>query len=180
MKFIILDLEATCWQGNTMGRQQEIIEIGAYRINGYGEWIDHFQAFVKPRLHPRLSTYCKDLTGIAQKQINQAKSFDFVFHAFEDWFYEHDGPTILCTWGDKDIPFIIEDCYQYDLDYSFLPKCIDLKSQYARIHLLMKEVGLSKALEYNDILFEGNPHRALDDAFNTTKLFLKYIDHWQY
>lgn len=154
--------------------------MGAYRINGYGEWIDHFQGFVKPKQHPRLSTYCKDLTGITQSQINKAKSFDHIFHLFEDWLHDLDGPYTLCTWGDKDMPFIINDCHLHDLDYSFLPKCIDLKNQYARLYQLTKEVGLAKALEFNDIEFEGTQHRAIDDAYNTTKLFLKYLDRWQY
>ncbi len=180
MNFIILDLEATCWQGNTMGRLQEIIEIGAYRLNGYGEAIDHFQAFVKPKQNPRLSAYCKELTGITQQQINRAKSFDSVFTLFEDWYFAFDGPNIICVWGDKDMLFIEADCKLHDIDSSFLPKWIDLKAQYAQIHHLTKEVGLAKALEFNDIDFEGAQHRALDDAFNTTKLFLRFLDRWQY
>ena len=51
MNYIILDLEATCWQGNAMDRNPEIIEIGAYRVNGYREWIDKFQSFVRPVEH---------------------------------------------------------------------------------------------------------------------------------
>ncbi len=180
MNFIILDLEATCWQGNAMGRNQEIIELGAYRLNGYGEWIDHFQCFVKPIQHPRLSTYCKDLTGITQSQINKAKTFEDRFQLFEDWFYAEEGPSILCVWGAMDLPLIIEDCLRHDLDYSFLPKCIDLKKQYASIYQLSKEVGLAKALEYNEIEFEGSAHRAIDDAYNTAKLFLRFLDKWVY
>lgn len=180
MNFIILDLEATCWQGNKMGRQQEIIEIGAYQINGYGDWIDDFQAFVKPIQNPRLSTYCKDLTGITQEQINRAKTFDRIFQLFEEWVHELDGPKTLCTWGAMDLPFIIADCHLHDVDYSFLPANIDLKNQYAQIKKLNREVGLAKALEFNDIDFEGSKHRAIDDAYNTSKLFLKYLDQWQY
>lgn len=180
MNFIILDLEATCWQGNAMGREQEIIEIGAWRINGYGEWMDHFQAFVKPKLFPRLSSYCKDLTGITQMQVNRAGSFEQVFQDFEDWLDHDDSAYILCTWGDKDLPLIIDDCHRHQVDYAFLPRCIDLKSQYAAIHQLSKASGLMKALEYNELEFEGAHHRAIDDAYNTAKLFLRYIDHWQY
>jgi len=180
MHFIIFDLEATCWQGNTMDRDQEIIELGAYRVNGYGEWLDHFQAFLKPVMHPRLSAYCTDLTGITQEQVSKARTFGHVFPLFEDWFYAQDGPQILCTWGAKDMDLINAECKRHDLDHSFLPACINLKAQYARMHKLSKEVGLVKALEYSDIEFEGSHHRALDDAFNTTKLFLQFLDRWQY
>ena len=57
MNYIILDLEATCWQGNAMDRNPEIIEIGAYHVNGYREWIDKFQSFVRPVEHPRPVSY---------------------------------------------------------------------------------------------------------------------------
>lgn len=180
MNFIILDLEATCWQGNTMNRNTEIIELGAYRVNSYGEWLDHFQSFIKPVEHPRLSAYCTDLTGITQSQVSKAKSFEHIFPKFEDWFYALDGPHLLCTWGAMDMPLIYAECARHDVDGTFLPAAIDLKSQYAYMHRLSKEVGLQKALEYTEIEFEGSHHRALDDAFNTAKLFLHYRDRWQY
>jgi inhibitor of KinA sporulation pathway (predicted exonuclease) len=180
MHFIILDLEATCWQGNAMAREPEIIELAAYRVNGYGEWIDHFQSFVKPVLHPRLSSYCTDLTGIQQEQVNKARPFNMVFPVFEDWFYKIDQPHIMCTWGAKDMEIISADCKRHDLDESFLPICINLKAQFAKAMRFPKEVGLLKALDYAEIEFEGQHHRALDDAYNTTRLFLRYLDHWAY
>ena len=46
VNYIIFDVEATCWQGNS-NRQQEIIEIGAIKINGYGEVDSIFGIFQK-------------------------------------------------------------------------------------------------------------------------------------
>ena len=42
MNFIIFDLEATCWEGKPPNMVQETIEIGAVRINPYGEVEDTF------------------------------------------------------------------------------------------------------------------------------------------
>jgi 3'-5' exoribonuclease 1 len=180
MNYIILDLEATCWQGNAMDRNPEIIELGAYRVNGYREWLDHFQAFVKPVQHPRLSSYCTDLTGITQAQVSKSKSFEHIFPLFEDWYFSREGPHLICTWGAKDMELIHAECTRHDVDGSFLPSSINLKAQYAMMHRLPKEVGLLKALEYTELDFEGSHHRALDDAFNTAKLFLHYLDRWQH
>ena len=180
MNFIILDLEATCWQGNDMNRRQEIIELAAYSVNGYREWNDKFQRFVKPVENPRLSPYCVELTGITQDQVNKAKRFESVFTDFQDWLESHDHPQLLCTWGAKDIVIIREECRAHDMDCNFLPKVINLKSQFASIHRLSKEIGLLKALDFAGIEFEGSPHRAVDDAYNTTHLFLQYLDQWQY
>ena len=180
MHFVILDLEATCWQGNAMDRRTEIIELAAFRLNGYGEWMDHFQSFVRPVDHPRLSAYCTELTTITQVQVNKAKTFPQVFQVFQDWFEQEDSTQLLCTWGAMDIDIIKAECHRHRYDASFLPKVIDLKAQYARFNRLPKEVGLQKALEYNEIDFEGTPHRAVDDAYNTGHLFLRFIDRWQY
>ncbi|MEO6131885.1 MAG: 3'-5' exonuclease [Saprospiraceae bacterium] len=180
MTFIVLDLEATCWQGNTMNREQEIIELAAYSVNGYRDWIDNFQKFIKPTAHPRLSAYCLELTGIKQDQVNKARKFDKVFPEFQEWLEGHDHPQLICTWGDKDMSIIRNECITHDIDISLFPKSINLKSQYASMHQLGKEVGLQKALEFSSFEFEGTPHRAIDDAFNTTRLFLQYLDRWQY
>ncbi len=180
MTFIVLDLEATCWKGNDMNRIPEIIELAAYSINGYRDWLDSFQRFIKPTSHPRLSAYCLELTGITQEQVNKAKKFDRVFPEFQEWLEAHDQPQLICTWGDKDMSIIRDECRTHDIDDSFLPKSINLKSQYASNFQLSREVGLLKALEYSSIDFEGSPHRAVDDAYNTTKLFLQYMDRWQY
>lgn len=180
MNFIILDLEATCWQGNIMNRRQEIIELAAYTVNGYREWNGSFQRFIKPVEHPRLSAYCIELTSISQEQVNKARNFEHVFLDFQEWMETHEEPQLICTWGQKDSVIIREECKVHDVDCSFLPKTINLKSQFASILELPKQVGLLKALDMTGIEFEGTPHRAVDDAFNTAKLFLHYLDRWQY
>jgi 3'-5' exoribonuclease 1 len=180
MEFVILDLEATCWQGNVMDRRTEIIELAAFRVNGYGEWLDEFQRFVRPTDHPRLSAYCQELTTISQLQVDKAKPFGQVIQVFQDWLESTGTNALICTWGDKDMTIIRDECFRHQFDYTFLPPSIDLKAQYAHLNRLSREVGLLKALEHNEIEFEGTPHRARDDAFNTTRLFLRFLDRWQY
>src|SRR5678816_1851033 len=99
MTFIVLDLEATCWQGNDMNRSPEIIELAAFSVNGYRDWVASFQKFIKPTSHPRLSAYCLELTGITQEQVNKSKRFDKIFPEFQDWVESHDGAKLICTWG---------------------------------------------------------------------------------
>ena len=180
MNFIVLDLEATCWQGNDMNRRQEIIELAAYRVNGYREWIDDFHSFIRPIDHPRLSSYCIELTGIPQEKVSKARKFGPVFTDFLDWIEQLDQPHIICTWGARDLEIIRDECLVHELTEHILPPFINLKAQYANMHRLPREAGLIKALEYSEIEFEGSHHRARDDAFNTTRLFLQYLDQWEY
>ena len=85
MNFIVYDLEATCWEGNPPNLVQEIIEIGAVKINRYGEETGTFSRFVKPILNPSLSLFCRQLTTIGQSAIDKAMAFGEVVEDFKAW-----------------------------------------------------------------------------------------------
>ena len=180
MHFVIFDLEATCWDGNTLGRQQEIIEIGALISDPYGDEISSFQKFVRPVLHPSLSHYCTRLTGIEQSDVDSARSFDRVGASFEDWIYDNTEDYVLCSWGGKDLELLMDDCTRQGLETDWLYNYIDLKEQYHRIKGLQRKRGLKRTLKNEGFEFEGDHHRAFDDAANLFRLFVKYRDRWMY
>jgi 3'-5' exoribonuclease 1 len=179
MNYIILDLEATCWNPESVQYQQEIIEIGACKINSYLEIEKSFSRIVKPVFQPSLSLYCKQLTGITQEDVNKAKKFDIVFEQFLDWCDDADNGITLYTWGNKDYQFLVADCTAHKIDMDWMSSCIDLKSQFARIKGLPKPIGLTKALTAEGYDFEGSRHRALPDAINLSKLFIRYFEEWE-
>ena len=180
MDFIIFDLEATCWEGNAVGRQQEIIEIGALRMDPYGEVHETFQQFVKPAMQPRLSVYCKQLTGISQGDVDRAESFSRVFAQFREWLGPDTDNMLLCSWGAKDKELIMRDMRVHQMSNGWLPPFIDLKSQYHEIKGIRRKMGLKRVLDREGFDFEGSHHRALDDAANLCHLFRKYLDSWMF
>ena len=180
MRFIIFDLEATCWPGNQQFRDQEIIEIGAIMSDHFGNRISSFESFVKPQRYPDLSPYCVNLTGIEQEDINSALGFDRVANRFVDWLESHDGEFVLCSWGGKDLELLQGDCQRHQVNDDWLNNYIDLKDQYHQIFSIPKRIGLVKALKRESIMFEGSHHRAMDDAENLFTLFDKHRDMWMY
>lgn len=180
MNFIIFDLEATCWSGNNLRKKQEIIEVGAVKLDAVGEYISQFQRFVRPFQNPQLSAYCTELTGIDQVDVNRASEFDFVARDFQDWIDVENTHYVLCSWGDKDVDLLLHDCQQFSMETDWIQSHADLKAQYHRIRRLKRKQGLRKTLDRESIEFDGSHHRALDDAINTAKLFVKYLDEWQY
>jgi inhibitor of KinA sporulation pathway (predicted exonuclease) len=180
MHYIILDLEATCWQGNLMDRRQEVIELGACMLDPYGDLLGTFQAFVRPVENPHLSAYCTDLTGIQQEDVRKAPTFDIAIERYFAWMESFEAESLLCTWGAKDIPILKAECDVHDADPFFLHPAIDLKAQFARIMRLPSEVGLQKALGMIGFEFEGTAHRAFEDAQNTAGLFRRFIDQWEF
>ena len=85
MTYIIYDLEATCWQGKPDGFITETIEIGAVKLDEYGDVLSEFNAFIRPKIHPVLSSFCCALTSISQIDVNRAEQFPRVIEDFMDW-----------------------------------------------------------------------------------------------
>ena len=48
-----------------------------------------FSSYVRPRINPLLSKFCKELTGIEQSQVDKAPYFPVVFKLFTQWLVEH-------------------------------------------------------------------------------------------
>lgn len=176
--YIIYDLEATCWEGNLNGYVQETIEIGAFRLNHFGEVRGKFNRFIRPVLHPTLSPFCRQLTSISQLDINRAGTFPEVIHEFWDWARIDEEDYVLCSWGSFDKKMFINDCKLHQLDESWVDSHANLKAEYMAIKRLRRSVGLRKAVEREDILFTGVHHRGISDAENLTKLFIKYLGQW--
>ena len=162
-----------------MGRRQEIIEIGALKLDQFGESIESYQAFVRPVEHPRLSTYCRQLTGISQTDVQSAKTFHSTCRDFVQWIDE-DSDFLLCSWGDKDMTLLRDDCLAHRIDQDWLSDYIDIKAQYHHLRGFSKKRGLKKVLSHEGLDFEGQHHRALDDASNLASLFIRHLDTWQF
>ncbi len=177
MKYIVFDLEATCWEKG-MKYQNEIIEIGALLINENKEIESEFQRFVKPIRFPILSGFCKELTSISQDQVDKAAYFYEVVEEFKDWFECEKEEYQLCSWGFYDKNQLINDCQISNLDDRWVSRHVSLKHQYQKIKRLRRAIGMKRALKNEKIPLEGTHHRGIDDARNINKIFTKYFDDW--
>lgn len=178
MNYIILDLEATCWQDRSIKRQSEIIEIGAVKINERKEILGEFNAFVKPKLHPELSSFCMELTTIEQQDIDDAANYKSVINDFWDWI-NLDEDYLLCSWGFYDRSQFTKDCELNQMSTDWLKNHISLKHQYGSFKKLKRPIGMGGALRNENIKLEGTHHRGIDDARNIAKIFLAYFDEWK-
>lgn len=175
MNYIILDLEATCDDKTQI--QNEIIEIGAVKVTKDLKVIGEFQSFIKPKLNPILTEFCKDLTKIKQSDVDTSKVFtevlpEFIKFCGDDYF--------LCSWGFYDKNQFIKDCQLHKLDTKWVEKHISLKHQHQSFSKLRKGVGVQRALSMINERFEGTHHRGIDDAKNITKIFIKHFDKWRF
>ena len=181
VNYIVFDLEATCWENRPQDVPQEIIEIGAYRINGMAEVEAPFQAFVRPLRYPHLSYFCQQLTGIAQRDIDRADDFGTVCEDFLEFIgYYDDEDFLLCSWGNFDKRQLRKDCLLHGIDPDWTDRHINLKEQFARIRNLSKPCNLERSVTLSGYEWEGRLHRGIDDARNLTRVFLAHFDDWHH
>lgn len=183
MDYIILDLEATCWE-NDRSKQNEIIEIGAVKVSGL-KIVGEFQQFINPVINPILTDFCNNLTSIKQSDVDAAKSFPEVLKEFQDWIGKD---YVLCSWGFYDRKQFEKDCAFHKLYTKWLDPHISLKHQHAELKNVKslntqlegsRGLGLGRALLLEGFHFDGTPHRGIDDAKNIAKIFTKYFFDWK-
>jgi 3'-5' exoribonuclease 1 len=178
LHYIVFDLEATCWDGAPPNNIREIIEIGALKLNRYGEVKDTFSRFIRPKVNFPLSPYCMTLTGIKQLEVGSAPFFPEVIESFFHWANIWEEEYSLISWGAKDLELLLNDCALHHIETDWIDPHVNLKKQYKDLKALPKPVGLLNALKREGYDFEGRHHRGLDDAANLAKIFVKYIDEW--
>ncbi|HMW39278.1 MAG: exonuclease domain-containing protein [Saprospiraceae bacterium] len=179
MNFFVFDLEATCWPDNR-GKEQEIIEIGACIIDRYGSIKSTFNSFVRPVMNPGLSPYCKGLTHISQKDVDNARMFPQVINKMMDWAELPDEEYIFCAWGSADLKLMQSNAALHRFELEWLNPYVDIKSQYHQRKDIATPAGLYKVLKHHGMEFEGERHRALSDALNLSRIIVRYIDEWVY
>ncbi|MEN7551746.1 3'-5' exonuclease [Rapidithrix thailandica] len=178
MNYIVLDLEATCWEGST-SHHNEIIEIGAVLVNEQKETVSEFVQFVKPLKHPRLSDFCKELTSIRQNDVDQAPYFGEALEKFQTWIGYGQEEYVLCSWGFYDKKQFESDCQLHGLSTGWLENHISLKHQYAKFKKLRRAIGMKNALQNENMKLTGTHHRGIDDARNIANIFIKYFEQWK-
>ncbi len=164
--FVIVDLECTCWE-NDPRMVMETIEIGAV-VYGVGQGIlAEFQRFVRPKLNPVLSDFCRNLTTIEQSQVDAAPGFPEAFSEFVAWFNAYPS-AVLCSWGGFDHKQLRRDCELHGMEYPFVEH-VNIKIEFART-MGCKPCGMSVALQRAGLPLDGTHHRGIDDARNIARL----------
>lgn len=182
---LVLDFEATCWNRNERKtKKAEIIEFPCvlYDIRR-GTILAEFQQYVMPTENPVLSSFCQNLTGISQTQVENGVSLGTCLILFQEWLRQQ---TVLhrltprryisVTWSDWDLGmYLRQECQRKNLKRAAVfRKWIDAKELYEE-HYTRLSKGLSHSMMRLGLHFEGTPHCGLHDARNTAKLVERLV-----
>lgn len=174
MKHVVVDLEM-----NPVSREfrevrrklnEEVIEIGAVRLDENFQQEAEFQCYVKPE-YGHIKKHITSLTGITQAMVADKKTYAACFQDFVDWVGEEE--TKIYSWSMSDIKQLRSECrYKLpDFDIGWLnARWVDLQQEFDDRLGLHNSLALKHALGAMDHKFEGTQHTALADAINTSAI----------
>ena len=170
MNYLVIDLEATCWERGSIPSRMETIEIGAVMLaSAAGPPQGEFNAFVRPVASPALSDFCKALTSIRQEDVDAANIFPIVLKSLVDWAQPAQ-PFVWCSWGAYDMKQLRSDCRRHGIAFpASLERHVNLKRVFAKL-TDGRPRTMKEALRWMSIPLDGRHHRGIDDARNIAKV----------
>lgn len=158
MSYVFFDLE---WnQGYPHGeanKLDEIIQIGAYRMDSWEDQGTPFVAYVRPSIHKKLHHRVKKMLPLTQEDLEKANPFRRVIRDFFRWC--GDDPVFF-TWGSCDARVLDTNLCWYgmeeylDLEIYDLQRAYDVMiahtDQQAALRDAVEKLHLEAALEYHD------------------------------
>ncbi len=171
MEYIVLDLE---WnqapdENSLPNIPFEIIEIGAVKLNSERKVVDTFCESIQPHIYPTIHYITQEITSFSTEDLANCRTFKEVMTDFLRWCGTN---CVFCTWGAMDltelqrnmhyhnIPLLPPPVFYYDIQKIFSIVYDDGKTRCT----------LKSAIEYLQIDSKHDFHRALVDAYYTTKI----------
>jgi 3'-5' exoribonuclease 1 len=161
---------------------QEIIEFPAHLVDvKTREIVSSFHSFVKPSKSTNLSSFCTELTGITQAEVDVAQSFPQVLDSFEDWLYsnlkKHSYESFaFATDGSWDFAhFFANSCLLNEIPYpSYAKRWINIRKVFTS-HYKIHASSLNHMLNHLGMEFEGRKHSGLDDSKNIARVLTRML-----
>ena len=180
MQYIVIDLE---WNGSyskkAHGYFNEIIEVGAVKVDEQMRIVDTFRAAIKPVVSKKLSTIVTDLTNITAEELEDGTTFMSMMRQLSRWM--GNGPSTVLTWSTTDLLVLMENCRFFTgrQEIPFLRNYMDFQV-YAQQRMgvdTSQQLGLARAGEMLEIPEDDmSLHRALDDSKLTAAILQKVYD----
>lgn len=180
MQYIVIDLE---WNGSyskkAHGYFNEIIEVGAVKVDERMRIVDTFRAAIKPVVSKKLSSIVTDLTNITAEELEDGTTFTAMMRQLSRWMGNE--PSTVLTWSTTDLLVLMENCRYFTgrQEIPFLQNYMDFQA-YAQQRMgvdVSQQLGLARAGEMLGIPEDNmSLHRALDDSKLTAAILQKVYD----
>ncbi|TGE33689.1 3'-5' exonuclease [Desulfosporosinus sp. Sb-LF] len=179
MNYIVFDLEFNMFfpfrEGESANPdlKNEIIQIGAVKLNEKLETIAEFDLLIKPVIYKRINPFVKRKTNINTSQVARGTLFPKAIESFNTWIGNE---AVLCSWGHDDILALRDNCLFFGFNSISFDKFINIQQIYMNYESLTQQPSLEGAVEGLEIEISSPFHDALSDASYTAKIFKKVYD----
>ncbi len=181
MNYIIFDFEWNNAYNYKLNKGiNEIVEIGAIKLNSALEIEDTFKQLIKPKLSKKLTGRFKNLTHITMDELRaEGIDFDTAFSDFARWSSGRD--TVFMSWSTSDLYTLVDNFkfFKKTTDIPFIKKYADAQKycmQFIDAHG-GNQISLSNcAMQFNLDIDTSNLHRALEDCYVTAGCLRKVFD----
>lgn len=179
--YVVLDFEATCEQ-NTKIHPQEIIEFPSVLVNAQTFQIeDKFQIYVRPTAHPKLTEFCKHLTGIQQEWVDNGVLITQAMELHKQWLLKHgllsENKTFaFVTCGDWDLNTCLPS-QAYSQNFSvptYFNSWVNIKTLFSQFYKT-KVMGMPGMLSRLNLSLDGRHHSGIDDCCNIAKILIQML-----
>lgn len=181
MNYIVFDLEwNNAYNYKTKKGINEIIEIGAVKLNDRLEIIDTFKQLIKPVISKKLGSNFKKMINITMEEIkNNGIPFDDAFNDFSRW--SSDKQTVFLSWSKSDLYTLVDNYKRFKntANIDFMKKYADAQSYCMQFIEGQggNQISLSNCAEKFDIDIDKSAlHRALEDCFVAAYCLKKVFD----
>lgn len=143
--------------------KNEIIQIGAIKVDKYMKQIDELKVYIKPSIFSSTNPKILELTGIKEEELESGVSFSVAMEKLKDFMESGD---ILCSWAKDDVREIIINSLHHNYDCKdILKEYIDIQEYCTKVLGNHKVLGLKNALSKLKINVDTELlHDALNDA----------------
>jgi inhibitor of KinA sporulation pathway (predicted exonuclease) len=171
---LVIDLEATCWDGPPpAGQTSEIIEIGVCPLElSTSRRLGKRSILIKPT-RSKVSDFCTRLTTLTADQLAGGITFTAACEILRREYQSRE--RVWASVGDYDRTMFQKQCEATGVPYPFGPRHLNVKTLFAISRGLPHEIGMSEALDLMGVPLEGTHHRGGDDAWSIAGILAELL-----
>ncbi len=155
--------------------QNEIIQIGAIKVDKYMKVEGRLKEYIKPSIIPVLNPEITKITNITEEDLDNGITFHEAIKKLRDFI----GEDVFCSWAKDDVAQIIINAHHHGFkNLEWIDKYLDVQEYTSKILGVKKSLSLKNALKRLNIKIDNSLlHDALNDAEFTFLVFKQLYNY---
>lgn len=171
--YAFFDAEYTCYMDSDRGfdrkHSSEVLSVGLVITDKQFNVAATYYSPIRPHYNPKLTGYCRKLTGLTQKEIDEAPSYETVFQKIDELLQEYPVKELF-VWGNDNRTLLDDAERNHRMVSKRTRKIINkVKDLTKRLTMRVFDAGMTVSLsdmKYICDMDHCTAHNAFDDAMD--------------